>query len=104
MGSSVCNAVVIVIMRKIVIGGIQTTLIHAEGELTYLHARKAQAISKALNLRRDDSKVFGDDRQTFGKTVEQLGPRSLHPTSVYGVRGTRSEEHTSELQSPDHLV
>src|SRR5207244_10956058 len=30
--------------------------------------------------------------------------RRLQPVIQRDVRGTRSEEHTSELQSPDHLV
>src|SRR5438552_8714628 len=39
-------------------------------------------------------------------TIRELGPRTVHRSNFLPVRsirgGDRSEEHTSELQSPDH--
>src|SRR5207244_12454614 len=62
---------------------------------------------------RDD----GDARRTFavhpGKTVDQSGfatagwpgdPDDLGASGLRVERAHRSEEHTSELQSPDHIV
>src|SRR5258708_5682645 len=39
-----------------------------------------------------------------GFTLEDLYPASGMPYTIYIDRSGRSEEHTSELQSPDHLV
>src|SRR2546426_9111377 len=52
------------------------------------------AAEARLLWRRNQSGVCRYDRDTLGKTD---GPNS-------GVRGGRSEEHTSELQSPCNLV
>src|SRR5207244_10905117 len=42
------------------------------------------------------------------KIAEAINPshyqRGFHSTGTIGTFGARSEEHTSELQSPDHLV
>src|SRR5258708_11287098 len=40
-----------------------------------------------------------DDRQSRGQGLQDLQPRAAADDP-----GGRSEEHTSELQSPDHLV
>src|SRR5258708_36530998 len=39
-----------------------------------------------------------------GSCSRSAGPQSCHVTSSYAETWSRSEEHTSELQSPDHLV
>src|SRR5258708_10783338 len=39
-----------------------------------------------------------------GDGAERALPGSTSPLEPLGVRQGRSEEHTSELQSPDHLV
>src|SRR5258708_31142170 len=38
------------------------------------------------------------------RRAHHLGPARLAAAPLRGDRGPRSEEHTSELQSPDHLV
>src|SRR5207244_12792385 len=55
--------------------------------------------------------TVGPDARVRDENVDlaELGQRGLgHPTAVVGARdvglNSRSEEHTSELQSPDHLV
>src|SRR5258708_27692893 len=40
----------------------------------------------------------------FFRRLRANPPRGSHAASVDLFRGGRSEEHTSELQSPDHLV
>src|SRR5258708_11675874 len=40
---------------------------------------------------------------TYG-SVKAMSPADLHAVGAQIVLGNRSEEHTSELQSPDHLV
>src|SRR5207244_4670654 len=41
----------------------------------------------------------------FGAYLWELGPAlNFLGAAALGVAGTRSEDHTSELQSPDHLV
>src|SRR5258708_24876267 len=65
-----------------------------------------------VNLKPDDGAVSGactklyDTLQAKGVTVLH-DDRDLRPGAKFAdmdLIGTRSEEHTSELQSPDHLV
>src|SRR5207244_11896141 len=49
-----------------------------------------------------DRFVSGQESASFDDVAARLG--SGAPVEVSGVYAERSEEHTSELQSPDHLV
>src|SRR5258708_18344229 len=51
-----------------------------------------------------DGKTPGDWDYNVGVTRKVTDMAHLGGISVEGELGVRSEEHTSELQSPDHLV
>src|SRR5258708_10691094 len=50
-------------------------------------------------LSRDRCSMFPMDRKYYGNGRYERSSRNCD-----GMKDTRSEEHTSELQSPDHLV
>src|SRR5574344_923699 len=47
---------------------------------------------------------YNDRRESCEKIVEMMSKSYPHVESLRDVSLNRSEEHTSELQSPDHLV
>src|SRR5438552_8880967 len=49
-------------------------------------------------------KVQAHDGETFGSLLRRLGASDAAVDRFWDVFIRRSEEHTSELQSPDHLV
>src|SRR5258708_24903127 len=76
------------------------------------------ALTEGVGIRAT-ARLTGVNRETVGKLALQVGKgcAELHDRRVVGIRvarieldevwsfvGKRSEEHTSELQSPDHLV
>src|SRR3990170_6768601 len=70
------------------------TQLDADGKLMMVHTSDGEAW-KSFDALHDD------------KAADPRHPRvgiSTNGFSVFGLTPTRSEEHTSELQSPDHLV
>src|SRR5258708_24242347 len=45
----------------------------------------------------------GGDGGSDARTARQVDP-AIDPARIHDIDSERSEEHTSELQSPDHLV
>src|SRR5207244_6628436 len=59
----------------------------------------------APELESEDVVVIGSGVPSTIRPHRPDRPRSLDPANAqYTLRDQRSEEHTSELQSPDHLV
>src|SRR6266487_16038 len=84
----------------------------AEGEaqpLAYYDNNVTGSIALALTMRDAGVRtlVFSSSASVYGQPERNPVPESapLKPANVYGrTKRTRSEEHTSELQSPVHLV
>src|SRR5699024_10214009 len=60
----------------------------SETKLQHLHAGEAKLIAQTFYIRRDDTEVFGEDRQDFSELFfdrgEQSVSRSLDPLAVDG--------------------
>src|SRR5258708_21630178 len=52
----------------------------------------------------DDSSIFAFSADSLSRCSASLSRRRSMPCSFWNSSARRSEEHTSELQSPDHLV
>src|SRR5258708_8951462 len=70
------------------------------------HELRAALEFDRLNL--EEIEFDNRSKQLGGYTVSLIGRRRVQPARLTGPAfcgaGRRSEEHTSELQSPDHLV